>query len=123
MPPARPALEAFGALTRSLAQAAMQAASNAVKTPWKELFLDLRSNPAGNVRTLKLRVVSMSGALINVPVPQSIEATTQEIWKVRDACFSPPWYGMKMTISSAGQAAVDFNYDPTCTSETAFSSN
>jgi hypothetical protein len=101
----------------------MQAAANAVKTPWKELFLDLRSNPAGTVRTLKLRVVSMSGALINVPIPQPIEATTQEIWKVRDACFSPPWYGMKMTISSAGQVAVDFNYDPTCTSDPAFSSN
>ena len=123
MPPASPALEAFGALTRSLAQTAMQAASTAIKTPWKELFLDLRSNPAGNVRTLKLRVVSMSGALISVPIPQPIEATAQEIWKVRDACFSPPWYGMRMTISSAGHVAVDFNYDPTCTSDPAFSSN
>lgn len=60
---------------------------------------------------------------IMVPLSGPVAATIQEIWKMRDACFSPPWFGMKMTITSQGAVDVDFNYDPTCTSDPAFRAN
>ena len=101
----------------------MQAVASAVKTPWKELYLDIRSTPDGTSRAAKLRVIPLAGPLILVPISGPVSATIQEIWKMRDACFSPPWFGMKMTITSQGAVDVDFNYDPTCTSDPAFRAN
>jgi hypothetical protein len=93
-------LEAFGALQRTLAQATQQAVKSTVKTPWKELCFDVRSNPAGTTHSMKFRVTPVSGP--------------------RDAAFSHPFYGMKLTISCAGKCEVDFNYDPNCKEDPAF---
>ena len=122
MPAAPPALELFGDYTRVLAQAAMQLVHNAVKTPWKEFYLDLRSTPDGTSRAAKLRVIPVSGALITVPIPDVIADVIQDIWEM-NAYFVPPWYGMKMNVTSEGQVQINFNYDPTCVSEPAFLAN
>lgn len=122
MPAAPPALELFGNYTRVLAKAAMDAVHNAVKSPWKEFYLDLRSTPDGTSRAAKLRVIPVSGALIIVPISHVMADIIQDIWKM-NAFFSPPWYGMKMNITSEGQVRIDFSYDPACTSEPAFLAN
>ena len=122
MPEAPPALKLFGDYTRVLAQAVMRLIHQTVSVPWKEAYLDLRSTPDGTSRAAKLRVIPVSGALITVPIPDVIADVIQDIWKM-NAFFSPPWYGMKMNITSEGQVQIDFSYDPSCVSEPAFLAN
>ena len=120
MPTAPKALEAFGDLQRSLAQGTMQAVAGAVRAPWKELYVDIRSIPDGTAHDIKFRVIPVSGAPISMPTSKPMEATVREIWNMRDACFSPPWCGMKLTISSQGQCQINFNYNPNCKEDPAF---
>ena len=117
------ALEAFGDLQRRLAQAAMQAVHAAVSTPWKEFYLNIRSTPDGKALDVEFHVIPVSGALISMRMPQLVEAIIRETWQMRDACFSPPWYGMKLTITSEGQCNINFNYDQNCSAGPAFSNN
>jgi hypothetical protein len=59
-------LEVFGQLQRNLGEATMQLVATAVRTPWKELSLEMRTSPDGTSRGMKLRVTPVSGALIAV---------------------------------------------------------
>ncbi len=86
MPAASKTLEAFGDLQRSLAQATMQAVAVAVKTVWKELYLDIRSTPAGTAHAIIFRVISISGALLSVPTPTPIDALVREVWDRSSRC-------------------------------------
>ncbi len=117
------ALEAFGALQRRLAEAAMQAVDSTVHTPWREFCLDIRSTPDGEALDVRFYVVPVSGAPISVPMPQPVAAIVHETWQMRSACFSPPWYGMKLSITSEGQCKINFNYDPNCNAEPTISNN
>jgi hypothetical protein len=116
------ALELFGDLLRTLAQAVMQAVHSSVQTPWKELYVDIRTTPDGKARHTKFRVIPVSGALITVPPSALIEDLVREIWNIKDACFRPPWYGMKLSITSDGNCRNEFKYEPDCKSDPAFCS-
>jgi len=72
-------LAAFGDLQRTLGQATMQAVADAVKDPWKELYLDIRSNAGETSHSSKLRVIPVSGAVLSVAIPAEITITIIEI--------------------------------------------
>jgi hypothetical protein len=112
MPAAPKELEMFGGLQRNLAQAAMQAVTSTVKTPWKEINFEISSALDGTTFGVKFLVIPVSGAVINVPANKPILDLVREIWKMRDAFDSPGWRGMKLSISSEGSCNIDFNYDP-----------
>ena len=54
-------------MQRNLAQAAMQAVTSTVKTPWKEINFEIRSALDGTAFGVKFLVIPASGAVINVP--------------------------------------------------------
>ena len=114
------ALEAFGALQRKLAQGVMDAVLTAVKKPWKEFYLDVRSRPGQTSHSTKLRVTPVSGSPISVTPPAGVTITIIEIVQMRDSFADEPWAGMKVTMSREGQCKVEFNYDPNCVDDPAF---
>lgn len=111
MPKAPQALEVFGDLQRSLANAAMQAVHGALHTPWKEFYVDIHSTPDKMAAGIEFRVIPVSGALLSVFAPKPIETIVREIWKMNQACFSPAWKGMRLTVSSEGDCKINFSYD------------
>jgi len=110
MPIAPKELEVFGGLQRNLAQAAIEAVTRTVKTPWKEVNLEICSTPDGTEYSVKILVIPVSGALIGVPTNKPILDLVCEIWKMRDTFDSPGWRGMKLSITSAGSCNIDFSY-------------
>jgi hypothetical protein len=112
MPTAPKELEVFGGLQRNLAQAAMQAVTSTVKTPWKEITFEINSALDGTAFGVKFLVIPLSGAVINVPPNKPILELVREIWSMRAAFDSPGWRGMKLTITSAGSCTINFKYDP-----------
>ena len=113
-------LEAFGALQRKLGLGVMDAVVAAVKKPWKELYLDVRSHPGQTAHKTKLRVIPVSGTLISVTPPAEVTITIIEILQMRSSFAEEPWSGMKVTMNYEGQCKVEFNYDPNCVDDPAF---
>ena len=113
------ALELFGQLQRHLGEATMQAVSDAVTTDWREVYLDMRSTPDGNSRGMKLLVVNVAGEVFLLRPTASILDILRMICEMR-MLFSPPWYGMRLTITSAGNCEVRFSPAPDCYDDPAF---
>jgi hypothetical protein len=111
MPKAPQALEVLGDLQRSLAVAAMQAVHGSVNTPWKEFYVDIHPTPDGTAVDIEFRVIPVFGTLISVFTPKPLETIVREIWNMNQACFSPPWKGMKLTVTSEGDCKINFSYD------------
>jgi hypothetical protein len=112
MPIAPKELEVFGGLQRNLAQAAIEAVTSTVKTPWKEANLEICPTLDGTGYRVKILVIPAFGALIGVPTNKPILDLVCEIWKMRDTFDSPGWSGMKLSITSAGSCNIDFSYGP-----------
>jgi hypothetical protein len=112
-------LEVFGQLQRNLGEATMQLVATAVRTPWKELSLEMRTSPDGTSRGMRLRVTPVSGALLAVRPTRAVEVALHNICEMRST-FTAPWYGMKLTITIQGQCKVEFNYEPECKKDPAF---
>lgn len=110
MPTAPKALEAFGAMQRNLAEALMETVASQVTVEWKEFHLDARTGPAGTAPIWKLHVIPVYGPAIAVAPPGSLTLLISEFWQVRQI-FSPPWHGLKITITSAGECKVEFSYE------------
>ena len=106
-------LEVFGTLQRTLAEATMQGVHGAVQEDWREAYLDLRSTPDGASRGMKLTVVLASGQMLALRPGRAIEAALHRICEMRTA-FVPPWYGMRLAMTSAGNCEVRFSYEPAC---------
>lgn len=112
MPTAPKELEAFGALQRNLAQAAMKAVQSSFKNPWKAFNFEISATPDGSGNTVKFLVIPMSGAPVAVPTSKPILDLVREIRRLRDAFDACGWRSMTMSVSSAGDCKIEFKYDP-----------
>jgi hypothetical protein len=113
------ALEAFGELQRHLGEATMHAVCDAVPTEWREVYLDMRSTPDGASRGMKLLVVNVADEVLLLRPTASILHTLREICEMR-MLFSPPWYGMRLAITSAGNCEVRFSPALNCYDDPSF---
>ena len=113
------ALEVFGQLQRHLGEATVQAVHEAVPTDWREVYLDMRSTPDGASRGMKLLVVNVADEVLLVRPSALILDTLQKICEMRPL-FSPPWYGMRLAITSEGNCEVRFSSAPNCYDDPAF---
>lgn len=112
-------LEVFRQLQHHLGEVTMQAVCDAVPTDWREVYLDMRSTPDGASRGMKLLVVNVAGEVLLLRPTASILDTLQKICEMR-MLFSPPWYGMRLTITSAGNCEVRFGPAPNCYDDPTF---
>ena len=112
-------LEVFGQLQRNLGELTMQAVCDAVQEDWREVYLDMRSTPDGAARGMKLLVVAASGEVLALRLTGPIEDTLRKICEMR-ALFVPPWYGMRLAMTSAGNCEVRFSGAPNCYEDPAF---
>ena len=117
------ALKLFGDLLRFLAQAVVQTVHASVHTPWKELYLEIRCSSDGKSRRTNLHVVPMSGPPISVPSSALMDDLIADVWTMRNSSFRPPWYGMKLTLTSEGSCRNEFDYEPDRHSDPAFTKN
>ena len=113
------ALEVFGQLQRHLGEATVQAVWEAVPAGWREVYLDMRSTPDGGSRGMKLLVVNVADEVLLLRPTASILDTLQKICEMR-RLFSPPWYGMRLAITSEGNCEVRFSDAPNCYDDPAF---
>jgi hypothetical protein len=112
-------LEAFGQLQRQLGEATMQAVCDAVPEDWREVYVDMRSSPDGTSRGMKLLVVNAAREVLLLRPTPAILDTLQNICEMR-AQFSPPWYGMRLAMTSEGKCEVRFSPAANCYDDPAF---
>jgi len=110
MPQAPEVLEAYGQLQRFLGQATMEAVHAAVTEPWKEVLLEISAAADGKTSNTTLRVVPVSGAVIDAPVTRLVALAAQEVWNFRNSGITPDWKSMKLTVTSEGKCTVNFAY-------------
>ena len=73
-----------------------------------------------NLFDLTDRVTLVSGAVVGVPTSSEIDSAVNEMWKVKGAVLSPPWYGLELTMNIVCECGVKYNYDPKCDEDESF---
>ena len=119
MPSEDPLIE-FTKLLKHLAEAVRQAVQASVGKKWKDAYLDVRSPPEGGSRTMKLRVNVSTKKVASVKTTADIDSTILRLFHLKDAAFTPRWYGLKLLVTHSGACEATYNYDPECEADEAF---
>lgn len=119
--PTKVQYETVNQCLQTIAQALLGLANSSGVRGWKTVVLDARfAGDRSGAFFDKCRVHAARGTPKGVQTSTDITTQLIALWEMPAAVFNGRWYGVKVTVTRAGECQVEYDYDRKCADDPSF---